>query len=151
MLSFMIRPQPSAWRAKRGHPSWILKVRHRDDYLHRHCGPARCSRAAVSAQTCKTDSDQTGEQAQRGLNSAEIGSLLLREWGLPAGIIEDVRAIDHILLTPMQAMAPQSSVRRSLRYLCARIGERLALGTLSDLSALDLANEQDLVFFHLKS
>jgi hypothetical protein len=62
-----------------------------------------------------------------------------------------VRDIDRILLTPAQALAPQRGARLALCYLCARLGERLAFGTLNGLAALDLTDEQDLDFFYLQS
>jgi HD-like signal output (HDOD) protein len=93
-----------------------------------------------------------GEQTQLGLGSAEIGSLLMQEWGLPGSIIDDVRDIDHILVTPAPAMDnAQRGSRLALCYLCARLGERLAQGTLSELAAFDLGNEQDLNLFNLRS
>lgn len=92
-----------------------------------------------------------GEQAQLGLASDEIGSLLMQAWGLPPSIIDEVRDIDLVLVTPPEAMEAQRGARLALCYLCARLGERLALGTLRDLAALDLNDEQDLDLFHLRS
>ena len=91
------------------------------------------------------------EQAQLGVGSAEIGSLMMQEWALPLSIIEDVRGIDRILVTPFEAMDAQRGVRLALCFLCARLGERLAQGTLTDLATFDLITEQDPDFFHLRS
>ena len=93
-----------------------------------------------------------GEQTQLGVGSTEIGSVLMQEWGLPASIINDVRDIDHVLVTPAPAIQDaQRGARLALCYLCARLGERLAQGTLSELAAFDLDHEQDLNLFHLRS
>lgn len=91
------------------------------------------------------------EQAQLGLASAEIGGLLMREWGLPEVIIDDVRDIDHVLVTPVQAMDTQRGTRMALCYLCARLGERLAQGSLSNLAQFDVTDEQDMDLFCLRS
>lgn len=91
------------------------------------------------------------EQAQLGLAAGEIGSLLMQEWGLPGSLIEQVREIDRVLLTPPALMAPQRGTRLALCYLCARLGERLALGSLSDLCAFDPASDSSAELFHLRS
>jgi HD-like signal output (HDOD) protein len=91
------------------------------------------------------------EQALLGLGSADIGGLLLQEWALPPSIVEDVRDIDHILVTPLAAMDAYRGPRLALCYLCARLGEKLARGSLSDLAAFDLLSDLDLEFFHLRS
>ena len=92
-----------------------------------------------------------GEQAQLGLCSAEIGSFLMQAWGLPTSIVDDVRDINLVLVTPVEAMDAQRGARLALCYLSAWLGEQLARGTLRDLSALDLSDEQNLDLFHLRS
>lgn len=91
------------------------------------------------------------EQAQLGLAATEIGSLLMQEWGLPTGLIEQVREIDRVLLTPADLTAPQRRTRLALCYLCARLGERLALGRLSDLCAFDPTTDSSAELFYLRS
>jgi hypothetical protein len=91
------------------------------------------------------------EQAQLGLASAEIGSLLMQEWALPPSIVQDVHDIAAILVTPAAALDAQRGPRLALCYLCARLGERLALGTLSDLSRFDPLTDPDPDFFHLQT
>jgi HD-like signal output (HDOD) protein len=90
------------------------------------------------------------EQTKLGLGSSEIGSLLMFEWGLPSSIIDDVRDIDSILFTPVGSWGAQRGTRLALCYLCARLGERLAQSTLSDLNAFDITAENDLDLFHLR-
>jgi HD-like signal output (HDOD) protein len=91
------------------------------------------------------------EQEHLGLASAEIGSLLMQEWTLPPSIVQDVHDIAAILVTPAAALDAQRGPRLALCYLCARLGERLALGTLSELSTFDPLTEPDPDFFHLQS
>jgi HD-like signal output (HDOD) protein len=91
------------------------------------------------------------EQAQLGLGSAEIGGLLMQEWALPPSIIQDVRDVDSILVTPPEAMDAERGARLALCYLCARLGERLAQGSLDDLAEFDLMAMKDADFFQLKS
>jgi len=71
-----------------------------------------------------------------GLGPAEIGGLLLREWGLPASIVDEVRAIDRLLVTPAAQLAPANSQRLALAYVCARLGEHLAAGGSASAGSL---------------
>ena len=91
------------------------------------------------------------EQRELGLVSAEIGSLLMREWKLPASIVENVRDIDAVLVTPCDLTQVQRSTRMAFCYICARLGERLACGEIKDLSEFDLRQEQSVEFFHTHS
>lgn len=91
------------------------------------------------------------EQDYLGLSAAEIGSLLMMEWGLPISIVEEVRSIDRILLTPANLVEPERGQRLALCYLCARLGERLALGSLSDLTKADPTADYSTELFHLRS
>lgn len=77
-------------------------------------------------------------QALLGLGPAEIGGLLLQAWGLPAAIVDEVRAIDRLLVTPTGDLAPADSQRLAVAHLCARLGEHLA-GASGPASAGSLA------------
>jgi HD-like signal output (HDOD) protein len=88
-----------------------------------------------------------------GLGAAEIGGLLLQAWALPPAIVDEVRDIDRMLVTPVGAIAPQRAQRLALAYLCARLGERLARSDAdpaAELATFDLANEPGADFFHLR-
>ena len=89
------------------------------------------------------------EQLCLGLSASEIGCLLMREWGLPAGLIAEVGDIDKVLVIPSRQIERERQARVDLCYLCARLGERLALGTLSDLAVFDLKTDTSVEFFHL--
>ena len=91
------------------------------------------------------------EQEHLGLSAAELGSLLLQEWTLPQAIIDDVRGIDLILVTPLSAAHAQHGARWALCYLCARLGGKLATGEISELGAFDLAAQDSPDFYHLRS
>lgn len=66
------------------------------------------------------------EQQALGLDAGELGGLLLQGWGLPASIVDAVRAIDTVLLTPCELQDARHAPRLALAYLCARIGEAQA-------------------------
>jgi HD-like signal output (HDOD) protein len=91
------------------------------------------------------------EQEQLGLSATEIGSLLMQEWALPQSIIEDVRGIDLILVTPADARNGQHGARLALCYLCARLGERLANGEIIDLGTFDLMAQESPDFHHVRT
>ena len=92
----------------------------------------------------------SAEQLSLGLSATEIGSLLMQEWGLPASLIAEVAGIDRMLVTPVDQIEPGPSARLALCYFCARLGERLALGSVSDLAAFDWGADTSMDFFYLR-
>jgi HD-like signal output (HDOD) protein len=91
------------------------------------------------------------EQKVLGLSSSQIGRLLMNDWGLPADVASDAAAIDSVLLEPGSAFDRDRASRLALCYACARLGERLAEGTLANLAAFDPDAEGDAEFFHFRS
>jgi len=91
------------------------------------------------------------EQNELGLCAAEIGSLLMRQWELPAVIIDRVRAIDSVLLTPCEQAEKEHRTAMAFCYLCARLGEKLARGEVKDLGAFQLDQEQGPEFYRLQT
>ena len=90
-------------------------------------------------------------QEALGLTPAEIGGLLLREWSLPATIIDDVCAIDRLLVTPAEAIVSKHSQSVALAYLCARLGERLtAADAPATLAGFDPRQEPGADYFQLR-
>ncbi|MEY2683773.1 MAG: hypothetical protein RJA09_917 [Pseudomonadota bacterium] len=83
------------------------------------------------------------EQAQLGLSAAEIGTLLMTDWALPAPLVADVRRIDHVLdaATPAQ-------IQVALAYASARLAECLATDPNFDLAAFEPATDNP-DWFHL--
>jgi HD-like signal output (HDOD) protein len=84
------------------------------------------------------------EQSALGLSSSEIGGLLMRDWDLPAGLIDEVRRVDPTLTDADQ------NLDLALCYLGARLGERLASGELGSLADFDLARDDSLDFHCLQ-
>ncbi len=78
------------------------------------------------------------EQASLGLSASEIGGLLMRDWDLPAALIDEVRRVDPTLTEA------DPELDLGLCYLCARLGEQLASGELKDLADFDLALDDSL-------
>lgn len=76
-------------------------------------------------------------QERLGVGPAEVGALLLGEWGLPATIVDEVRATDRLLVTPAGSLPAERARRLALAYLCARLGERLAAGALARVADAD--------------
>ena len=95
----------------------------------------------------RTEAEQTG----LGLAAAQIGRLLMRDWGLPARIIDDAADIDAVLVTPPGGFAPDRAARLGMCYLAARLGERLALDEGASLADFDLEAEEAPEFFHLRA
>ena len=91
------------------------------------------------------------EQAQLGAPAAEIGALLMRAWDLPDVLVEEVRAIDRMLVTPADPLDTQRHLRLSVGYLSARLGERVARGDAVNLGDFDgsVATGDD--YFHLRA
>lgn len=89
-----------------------------------------------------------------GVGQAEIGGLLLHAWNLPAAIVDEVRAIDRLLVTSPGEVTAEQGARLALAHLCARIGEQLAsssvpttAGSLAGMAA-GLAEAEEC--FHLR-
>lgn len=83
------------------------------------------------------------EQALLGLSAGEIGRLLMRQWELPAPVIDAVAAIEQRLHTAHSPQGDEATLREAFGYLCARLGERLVWGELESLAAFDLAHDTD--------
>jgi HD-like signal output (HDOD) protein len=89
------------------------------------------------------------EQELLGLNAAEIGGLLMTAWELPAGLVAEVRNTDRVLITPAAYTDADQAPRLALPYLCALLGQRLALGQLDSLEHYDAFGDNGVDSFHL--
>lgn len=108
-------------------------------------------RESATASTQSLLARAWSEQAQLGAPAAEIGALLMRAWALPEILIDEVRAIDRMLVTPASQVDPQHYLRLAVGYLSARLGERLARGdavNLSDFEQCVIAGDD---FFHVRA
>lgn len=65
--------------------------------------------------------------------------------------MDDVYDGSRLLVTPMQAVAPGRAPRLALAYLCARLGERLALGQLPSLERYHPADDDAVDMHHLRT
>jgi HD-like signal output (HDOD) protein len=77
------------------------------------------------------------EQEVMNLSAGEVGGLLMATWGLPEALVEGVKSIDRLLITPTSASDTVETARQALSYLCARLGERLSQGQLKSLEGYD--------------
>lgn len=91
------------------------------------------------------------EQDLLGLGASEIGAQLLKAWELPGALIEAVRGSDRVLITPPAEVDAADLPRYALCYLCARLGERLALGQLASLEGYDPLEDLGADTYHLRS
>lgn len=74
-------------------------------------------------------------QVRLGVGPGELGAVMLRHWGVPETIVDEVAATDRMLVTPAGSLPAERASRLALAYLCARLGERLAAGDLAGLDA----------------
>ncbi|MBX9835925.1 MAG: HDOD domain-containing protein [Burkholderiaceae bacterium] len=91
------------------------------------------------------------EQEVIGLSAGEIGTLVLRLWALPGGLVNDVSDASRVLVTPASAVAPHSVPYLGLSYLCVGLGERLALGDMFALVGYDPTDDCADENFYLRS
>jgi HD-like signal output (HDOD) protein len=91
------------------------------------------------------------EQNLFGLCSAEIGRLLMQDWGLPPAVCDEAAEVDAVLFAPFAAWEPVRASRLALCYLAARLGERLAFDEQATLEAFDLMNDPDPELYHLRA
>jgi len=93
-------------------------------------------------------------QERLGLGASEIGGLLLRQWGLPSSIVDDVVAIDRMAVTPVGTLPAARARRLAVAYFCARQGERLAAMGRDlpvDLASPDTLADASPDGYHLRS
>ncbi len=103
-----------------------------------HVTTATLMRQQAASAPCEGLLDRILQSQERlGLGASEIGGLLLRQWGLPSSIVDDVVAIDRMVVTPLGALPEARAQRLALAYFCARQGERLA--TIDGDLPIDLA------------
>lgn len=91
------------------------------------------------------------EQELLGLNACEIGHLLMQRWGLPDALVADVRDGGRLLVTPPERIEPERLPRLAQAYLCARLGERLALGQMRSLEGYRPVEDDAVDMHHLRA
>jgi HD-like signal output (HDOD) protein len=121
-------------------------------FLGRLATTASLSREQLAAIPAHGLFDRTvAEQASLGLCSAQIGRLLMQFWGLPRILVEDAAAIDSVMVLPNGAFEAERGSRLALCFVCARLGERLAEGSLGEPAAFNARASDDAELFHLQS
>lgn len=91
------------------------------------------------------------EQDDLGLCAGELGCLMMAEWDMPASIVEQVRAIDRILVMPPRQLTPEQGLRTALTYYCVRTAERLARGQWRRAEQATPGALEGSEFFHLQT
>ncbi len=91
------------------------------------------------------------EQELIGISAVETGALMMRHWGLPASLVEDVAGIGRVLVTPAAKARPERAPMMALGYLCARLGECLANGRMESLDQYQPAMDEADDAHHLRS
>ena len=91
------------------------------------------------------------EQEQLGAPAAEIGALLMRAWELPEVLVQQVRAIDRMLVMPAAQLEPEHRLRLTVGYLSARLGERMARGETVNPEDFALTAMTGDDFFHVRA
>ncbi|MBU1359191.1 MAG: HDOD domain-containing protein [Gammaproteobacteria bacterium] len=83
------------------------------------------------------------QQTHCGLAAPEVGKLLKQAWKLPAELIDDVVAIDRLLVARVDEGLSLGLHSRAIGYLCARLGERIARGDAMHAEAVDAILDAD--------
>jgi len=91
------------------------------------------------------------EQNLFGLSSAEIGRLLMQDWGLPPAVSDEAAEVDAVLFAPYAAWEPVRASRLGLCYLGARLGERLAFEPDNRLETFDFMADPDPELYHVRA
>ena len=90
------------------------------------------------------------EQETIGASAVLLGTIMMREWGLPATIVEAVSATGRVLVTPASQLPPALAARAGLAYTCARIGEAIAHQRVEHVEQIDLSADGAPELHHLQ-
>ncbi len=91
------------------------------------------------------------EQEALGLCAGELGCLMMAQWQMPAAIVEQVRAIDRVLVMPPHEMTPEQGLRTALTYYCARVAERFVSGQWDRVEQAMIGELEGAEFYHLQT
>jgi HD-like signal output (HDOD) protein len=93
----------------------------------------------------------SAEQVLFALTAAEIGRLLMAQWGLPPAICDEAAEVDAVLFAPYAAWEPARASRLALCYLSSRLGERLAASPSWRLESFDLWTDPEPELHHVRA
>lgn len=91
------------------------------------------------------------EQETIGASAVLLGTIMMREWGLPDPITDAVAATGRVIVTPATQLDPVLAVRAGLTYACARIGESIAHRRIEQVEQVDLLGDPAPELHHLRS
>lgn len=91
------------------------------------------------------------EQETIGVSSALLATSVMREWGIPASIIEAVSATNRVIVTPATQLPAELAIGAGLAYICARFGEAITRRQIKYIGRLNLLNDEVAELFHLQS
>lgn len=91
------------------------------------------------------------EQETIGASAVLLGTIMMREWGLPDPITDAVAATGRVIVTPAAQLDPALAVRAGLTYACARIGELIAHRRIEQIEQIDLLGDPAPELHHLRS
>ena len=122
------------------------------DFLGRFgCAALMPQEMALAVAAASPIKRMQAEQQSIGLASPALTQMLLREWGLPQPIIDEVVGIDAVMLTPADPVLHAArDTRWGLSWFCARLAERIALnGDQLDLATVTAPGTPE--FHHFSS
>ncbi len=90
------------------------------------------------------------EQETIGASAVLLGTIMMREWGLPPAIIDAVAAAGRVLVTPASQLPPALAARAGLAFACARIGEGIAHQRIEHVEQIDLNTDDAPELHHLQ-
>jgi HD-like signal output (HDOD) protein len=93
------------------------------------------------------------EEQELGLAAPALGALLLKSWALPQDLVNEVEAIEAVMVTPAPpgtALKPSTTSRAALACLCLRLGEQLATAGPQMLQTWSLQAQTGPEWFYLR-
>ncbi len=89
------------------------------------------------------------EQHELNANSALLGFLLAREWGLPENNLAAIAHSLDVMVTPVDYAEPATRVEQTLIFGCARIAELVVFQGLTTFADLDFCAMSSPTFHYL--
>ncbi len=90
------------------------------------------------------------EQETIGASSILLGTLVMRDWGLPDTIVSSVSATGRVIATPVTRLPEEIAARAGFSYACTRIGEAIARRRIKHIDQIDLLDGDDPELHHLQ-
>jgi hypothetical protein len=81
------------------------------------------------------------EQQEIGLDAPLAGWLLMREWQLPAQLVDEVHDVARVLVFPPGHFAHRDPARLAACYMSVRLAERISFGETGILASIDFRTD----------